>query len=198
METRGITSMLLFSLQESDLEEEIVSPAKLTNAYKDSTIGTMDTLHISLMSDTIVAFDLGSKTFRVILLPHPTYGRSKSLRVLDKKHCVILMDVFDVVMDEYEVVESSFMNGHVFSQFIDDDTYPFEFTLHDEFLAKNTYNCHVFYDPIANEVKMLENDCSYGEYGKDKIVEYVDCLVWVARALPEMVDDAGQNLTKNF
>lgn len=45
---------------------------------------------------------------------------------------------------------------------------------------------------------MLENDCSYGEYGKDKIVEYVDCLVWVARALPEMVDDAGQNLTKNF
>lgn len=98
-------------------------------------------------SDTIVAFDLGSKTFRVILLPHPTYGRSKSLRVLDKKHCVILMDVFDVVMDEYEVVESSFMNGHVFSQFIDDDTYPFEFTLHDEFLAKNTYNCHVFLRP---------------------------------------------------
>ncbi|CAH1425363.1 unnamed protein product [Lactuca virosa] len=148
---------------------------------------------------TIVAFDLGSETFREIPLPDSTvafkYGRLDALGVLGGKLCVMSRDE-DVgcvvwVMEEYGVAES-WVKRHVFSHFIG-YTYPFGFTSANKFLIQDQYSRLVLYDPVTEEAQILKNDFSYVEYEAGKIVEYVDSLVWVAPAKCEMVDGGGQN-----
>nr|KAJ0204657.1 hypothetical protein LSAT_V11C500278790 [Lactuca sativa] len=150
-----------------------------------------------IYSERIVAFDLCSETFSEIPLPesilHDGHHRGNVLGVLSEKLCVMSFSRFDTfevwVMDEYVLAES-WVKSHVFSQFIG-DIYPYGFTSHSELLID--FNaCLDFYDPFINEQKILEDHCLERDY-VEKIMEYVDSLVWVAPAEHEMVNGGGQN-----
>ncbi|CAH1449445.1 unnamed protein product [Lactuca virosa] len=133
----------------------------------------------------IVAFDMGSETFSEMTLPVPDVvidcNGCYPLGVLAGKLCFITWvandDVCEVwVMEEYGVAES-WVKHHVFSQF----SYgapSFGFTTHSEFVIEDDDRCLVLYDPIADKAKILEKYCP--KFGTNKIVEYVDSLVWVA------------------
>ncbi|CAI9286198.1 unnamed protein product [Lactuca saligna] len=132
---------------------------------------------------TIVAFDLGSETFREIPFPDSTLYHDRImvlLGALGGKLCVMscYKDVGCVVwvMEEY-----GWVKRHVFSQFIG-DTYPFGFTSANKFLIQDQYSRLVLYDPVTEEAQILKNDFSYPEFEAGKVVEYMDSLVWVAPA----------------
>ncbi|XP_023761699.1 F-box/kelch-repeat protein At3g06240 [Lactuca sativa] len=139
---------------------------------------------------TIVAFDMGSETFHEMPLPDSIleYKSCYVLGVLATKLCVMTWDendAFEVwVMNEYGVAES-WSKRHAFSQFDG-------FTSHGEFLVEDRDERLVLYDPVANKAKVLDNYC-LGDIYLEKIVEYVDSLVWVAPSEHEIVDGAGQN-----
>ncbi|KAL4589344.1 hypothetical protein LXL04_002250 [Taraxacum kok-saghyz] len=142
-----------------------------------------------LETKTIVAFDLGSETFREIPLPDSTtfyeHCLSVSLGVLAGKLCVMSWSCsgsVDIgcevwVMEEYGAAES-WAKRHVFSRFFG-DIYPFGFISGNKFLIQDEYRL-VMYDPVTEEAQILTDDCSYEVYHAGKIVEYVDSLVWVA------------------
>ncbi|CAI9286201.1 unnamed protein product [Lactuca saligna] len=139
---------------------------------------------------TIVAFDLGSETFREIPFPDSIvaseYGRFDALGVLGGKLCVMSWDE-DVGCEVWVMEEYGWVKRHVFSQFIG-DMYPFGFTSANKFLIQDQYSRLVLYDPVTEEAQILKNDFSYAEYEAGKIVEYVDSLVWVAPVKCEIVD----------
>ncbi|XP_023762022.1 F-box/kelch-repeat protein At3g06240 [Lactuca sativa] len=133
----------------------------------------------------IVAFDLGSETFREIPLPDSILNDDREivLGVLAKKLCVMThvgvdgtCDVW--VMDKYGVAES-WVKRHVFSQF-DVGACLFGFTSHNEFLIVDDGHL-VLYNPNTNEQIRLEGYCPE-DYDVQNIMEYVDSLVWVAPA----------------
>ncbi|CAH1425357.1 unnamed protein product [Lactuca virosa] len=148
-------------------------------------------------SERIVAFDLGSETFREIRLPDFILddNRQNSLGVLAEKLCVIThvrvdgtCDVW--VMDKYGVAES-WVKRYVFSRF-NEYACVFGFTSRNEFLFEEDEYL-VLYDPNANTLKLFEHYCP-PDCCIQNIVEYVDSLVWVAPAKYEMVDDdRGKN-----
>nr|KAJ0194800.1 hypothetical protein LSAT_V11C700364660 [Lactuca sativa] len=132
----------------------------------------------------IVAFDLGSETFSEMTLPVPDAvidcNGCYPLGVLAGKLCFITWvaddDVCEVwVMEEYGVAES-WVKRHVFLQF-NYGAPSFGFTSHSEFVIEDDDRCLVLYDLIADKAKILEKYCP--KFGTNKIVEYVDSLVWV-------------------
>ncbi|KAL7601832.1 hypothetical protein Lser_V15G25417 [Lactuca serriola] len=146
---------------------------------------------------TIVAFDLGSETFREIPPPDSILdeddNRQDILGVLAEKLCVITHVRVDGtcvvwVMDKYGVAES-WVKRHVFSLIIGDYTSVFGFTSRNEFLFEDD-GYVVLYDPNANALKIFQHywrpDCWI-----ENIADYVDSLVWVSPAKYEMVDDDG-------
>ncbi|CAH1434675.1 unnamed protein product [Lactuca virosa] len=120
--------------------------------------------------------------------------RFNALGVLGRKLCVmswvVTNSVYEVwVMEDYGVAES-WVKRHVFSQFSVAGS--FGFTLHDEFLVEDNEDRFVLYDPNANKTKMFkEFDYDINPYRADKVVNYVDSLVWVAPVKHETVDGAG-------
>ncbi|KAL4589362.1 hypothetical protein LXL04_002268 [Taraxacum kok-saghyz] len=140
--------------------------------------------NIDSQSQRILAFDLNLETFREILFPHSTvldHKRDNVLEVLYGKICVMSCitedDACEVwVMDEYGVTEL-WVRRHVFSQFFGGMCL-YGCTSHNEFLVKGN-GCLVLYDPYANMQRVLEDHCPE-ERGVDRIMEYVDSLVWVA------------------
>ncbi|KAL4564429.1 hypothetical protein LXL04_028493 [Taraxacum kok-saghyz] len=152
-------------------------------------------------SESIVAFDLGSATFSEIPLPDSTLDsdRFNEVGVLADKLYVLSYiredNAYEVwVMDGYGVAES-WVKRFVFPQFTDGRC-PFGFTLKTEFLIE--YGDYlVLYDPFANEDKLLDGYCPE-EQCIDKIVEYVESLVWVAPIHEEpqnISHEASQNVS---
>ncbi|CAH1425359.1 unnamed protein product [Lactuca virosa] len=123
-------------------------------------------------SERIVAFDLGSETFREIPLPDSTVDdyRSNDLGVLSRKLCVTSRLLLN---EGYEFIGGS---------------YPFGFTSHNVFVIEED-NRLVLYDPVAEQAKILGPRYSE-KSGADKVVEYVDSLVWLTPPECEIVDGA--------
>ncbi|KAL4575330.1 hypothetical protein LXL04_022172 [Taraxacum kok-saghyz] len=139
-------------------------------------------------SKTIVAFDLGEETFRVMPLPDSLkkFDNQQVLGGLGGKLCVMSC-VFIVgcevwVMEEYGMAES-WVKHHVF-QVVNGEIIPYGFTFQNEFLFEDA-NYHdedseldcsfSLYHPVASTTKCFEI-CP----GSKNVVEYVDSLVWVA------------------
>ncbi|KAL4589348.1 hypothetical protein LXL04_002254 [Taraxacum kok-saghyz] len=102
----------------------------------------------------------------------PDGSCENTLGVLAKKLCVMSHDRYNGtcevwVMDEYGMDES-WVKRHVFSRF---SCY---------FLTEDIGRL-VLYDPSTNKEKLLE-DHYPRENDTEKIIEYVDSLVWVSRA----------------
>ncbi|XP_023764322.1 F-box/kelch-repeat protein At3g06240 [Lactuca sativa] len=133
------------------------------------------------IEETIVAFDLGSETFREILLPDSILDsnhRFHRLVVLDGKLCEISCrydGAWEVwVMEEYGVPQS-WVKRHVFPKFTFASwRLPFGFTSHNELLHVDEHAQLVLYDLVANKTKLTPK-----KQIANKIVEYVDSLVWV-------------------
>ena len=108
------------------------------------------------------------------------YTSINFLGILGGKLCVMSWDddyrIEVWVMDEYGVAES-WTKHHVFSEFVGDYSYLFGRTSRYMFFT-DMDNCLVLYDPIENEETIFENFYVLEE-GAEKIVEYVDSLVWV-------------------
>ncbi|KAL4589353.1 hypothetical protein LXL04_002259 [Taraxacum kok-saghyz] len=142
-------------------------------------LGSIDDNRI--IPDRIVAFDFGSETFREIPLPvsmlDPNY--SCELGVLGQQIYVVsrvgdgTLEVW--VMEEYGVVES-WVKRHVLSGFFG-YSYPFGFTSHTEFLLQDNMDNLALYNLVTNKTQIFKNYPKEGEV--EKIVEYVDSLVWV-------------------
>ncbi|KAL4589355.1 hypothetical protein LXL04_002261 [Taraxacum kok-saghyz] len=127
----------------------------------------------------------GDQTFREIPIPDSMLdykNGSNVLGVLAGKLCVMLSgienDVYEMWVMEYGVAES-WVKHRVFSQF-SPYIYLFGFTPRNEILFEDEGDL-LLYDPYTNKQKILANYCPE-EDGVDKIVEYVDSLVWIARA----------------
>ncbi|KAL7611734.1 hypothetical protein Lser_V15G05167 [Lactuca serriola] len=139
--------------------------------------------------ERIVAFDLGEETFSVISLPDSILQHDQNrwnvFGVLAGKLCVMSRvrdgDCEVWVMDDYGVAES-WVKLHAFSQF-DGAIYPYGFTLHNEFLFQVDIDCFALYDPIVAKPKNFENPCPLNVV--DKVVHYVESLVWVVPAESE-------------
>ncbi|PWA55068.1 F-box domain-containing protein [Artemisia annua] len=103
---------------------------------------------------TVVAFDLGVKTFNVMSLPDPILEYRNVLGFLAGKLCAMsrINGECEVwVMGEYGVAES-WSKNHVFSLF--SDIAPFGFTSNNEFLFEACGNRLVLYDSVAAKVKL--------------------------------------------
>ncbi|XP_042752570.1 F-box/kelch-repeat protein At3g06240 [Lactuca sativa] len=131
-----------------------------------------------LDSEVIVAFDLGSETFLEMTFPDSIldYYRSNTLGVLGGKLCVMSGDG-DAEIQVW--VAESWVKRHVF-HFSHDPDHAFNgFTSHNEFFIEDADDCLVFYDHIADKAKILEKYPG-GKCNTNRIVEYVDSLVWIA------------------
>ncbi|CAI9273893.1 unnamed protein product [Lactuca saligna] len=133
--------------------------------------------------ESIVAFDLGAETFRVIPLPDSIQDGhsghiSNTLGILGGKVCVMscVMDEECEVwmMNEYGVVES-WVKNHVFSGF-SGNIIPFGFTLRNEFLFQVSQHGFGLYDPVEAKTKIFK--VRGRPYTTRKVVHYVDSLVW--------------------
>ncbi|CAH1422207.1 unnamed protein product [Lactuca virosa] len=149
----------------------------------DVFIGLVILVKMVIDRQTIVAFDLGLETFIEMPLPDAIleYYGPYSLGVLGGNLCFVTWvsdGVCEVwVMEEYGVAES-WVKCHVFSRF-SDNACLFGFTSRNELLIEDD-DCHlVLYHPVADKAKNLEKYCP-GRFGANRIVEYVDSLVWVA------------------
>ncbi|KAL7593772.1 hypothetical protein Lser_V15G33449 [Lactuca serriola] len=145
--------------------------------------------------ETIVAFDLGSETFREIRFPDSVLDskRSNALGGLEGKLCVMSWyeedDVCEVwVMDEYGVTES-WAKHYVMSHLHLPSGVGYGFTSHNEVLIVDDDFRIVLYDPTARKAKILDKFC-HGNDSMEKFVEYIDSLIWVAHPMREMVNGA--------
>ncbi|CAH1429450.1 unnamed protein product [Lactuca virosa] len=141
--------------------------------------------------ETIVAFDLGSETFREIPFPDSLLDskRSNALGGLGGKLCVMSWyeedDVCEVwVMYEYGVTES-WAKHYVMSHLHLPNGVGYGFTSHNEVLIVDDDFRIVLYDPTAGKAKILDKFC-HGNDSMEKFVEYVDSLIWVAPPKHEM------------
>ncbi|KAL4589356.1 hypothetical protein LXL04_002262 [Taraxacum kok-saghyz] len=122
----------------------------------------------------VVAFDLGSETFYEIPLPLSTFDEDTRLLRLAGKLCLMSWSR-DHAYAVWVMEDESWAKRHVFSQFMGSRTYPLGITSHNQFLIESNYVNIVVYDPSTNEQKVMENQHD----NADRIVEYVDSLVWV-------------------
>nr|XP_043608490.1 F-box protein CPR1-like [Erigeron canadensis] len=148
---------------------------------------------------TIVAFNLGVKTFVEISVPDSLQefhvNEPNVLGVLDGKLCLMSCATREKcevwVMNKYGVA-GSWEKLYRLSEKSSGKLSPYGFTLNKEFIFDDSYGHLALYDIIAREAKSFNFRASV--IGKPKIVRYVDSLVWVTPPKCGLGVEASQTL----
>ncbi|CAH1431311.1 unnamed protein product [Lactuca virosa] len=139
------------------------------------------------LTQLILAFDLGSETFKEIPFPDSLrtccFGdRLNVVGVLGGKVCV-MSRVRDTDCEVWVMDEYSWVKRHVFSGFSGgDQIFPCGFTSSNQFLFRftNVLYRYGLYDPVIAKTKNFKIP---GRSVGCKVVEYVDSLVWINRII---------------